>query len=83
MKLTVKNTKGKNVKIHDNLGRPISSVASFDTETGRITFYVLSRGSEGGIGHRTELDSKGKSRVKKISTIWRGAYATIDGIRVK
>lgn len=81
MKLTVKNTKGKKVEIFDTVGRKISGVCAFDTKTCKITFFVLN-GTRTNSPCLSELDSKGKSRTKKITTIWKGAYAIVDGIRV-
>lgn len=38
MKYTVKNMKSRKVTIHDNIGRLIPAVKSFDSETFRIQF---------------------------------------------
>ena len=80
MKLTVKNAKGNKVEIFDTMKRKISNVVEFDTKTCKITFFV-SCGPTFEI--LSELDSKGKPRAKKVSTIWRGAYAVVDGVRLK
>lgn len=78
MKLDIENTKGLKVKVYDNMGRVISLVRYFDTETCEIEFFVCNR--EGKI--LSEIAEDGSFQGKKIRTIWLGAYAEVDGKRV-
>lgn len=83
MKYTVKNTKGKNVKVFDNIGRQIRGVISYNTKTFEITFMPTYVNPIGEKTFMSELDENGKGTIKKVTTIWRGSYAKINGVRVK
>lgn len=82
MNLTIKNSRGKKISIHDNMGRTILGVCSFNTKTCAIVFYPVTLVS-GKPVTLTELDSEGKGRIKKVKTIWKGAYAVVDGKRIE
>jgi hypothetical protein len=78
MIFTAENTKGKNVRILDNMGRLIPKPSYFDTETCEIEFFVTDE--EGRV--LSEITEDGSGQAKKVKTIWRGAYAELDGNKV-
>lgn len=79
MKFTLKNTKGMKVKIFDNLGRELPKVFMFDTKTHKIAFYVTDK--NGNV--MSEAYARGKKyRAKTVRTIWHGAYAVVEGVRI-
>lgn len=81
MKFNVQNTENKNIKIYDNMGREIKFVSAYDTETCEITFMPTFVRGEGKFGAYTEITDDGNIETKKITTIWKGTYAEINGVR--
>jgi hypothetical protein len=78
MKLTAKNTVGKNVVVKDGMGRPIPGINAFNTKTCEAKLFLCNR--HGGF---IVKKSKGISSVIKVTVKIPGAYAEIDGKKVK
>lgn len=73
----VDSTRGKKVRILDQMGREIPFVRSFNTETCEIEFYIKGKDSNHML---TELDEDGDPQAKVIKTVWLGAKAEVDGV---
>lgn len=84
MKLTIKNTKGKDVKIRDAMGRHIPHVFEYDTKTKRARLFLYAKvdGSNNS-SVVTARSSKGVGYAIKANLILPGSYAEIDGKKVK
>jgi hypothetical protein len=77
MKLTAKNTEGKNVIVKDVMGKPIHGVNSFDTKTCVAELFIRA-------GESYAIKKvRNKGAVVKVTVKIPGAYAEIDGERVK
>ena len=91
MKLTVANTKGKKVKVYDFTGAEIEWVTKFDTKTYDIEFVLIGRrytNPENTVYNETCVRSKLKgsgfnAKVVKVKTTIKGAYAVVNGKRIK
>lgn len=77
MYLTVKNTKGKTVKIKDIMGKTIPCVHSFNTKTCVTRLFIVAE-PKGAVVKKGRNGNKALMVKVKIP----GAYAEINGIRV-
>jgi hypothetical protein len=79
MIFTVANTKDKEVKVFDSMGREIKYVNYYDTETCEISFFPLTVTETGKISVLSEQVDSGMSQLKEIRTVWPGSYIEVDG----
>lgn len=83
MKLTVENTVGKKVKIFDPMDKEIQLVRAYDTQTCEVTFIPVYMTSEGVATPFTEKTEDGNNVIKEVTTVWKGSYAVVDGVRIE
>jgi hypothetical protein len=86
MRLNVKNTAGKRVKIYDFTGVEITGVKSFDTKTGDMVLFLIGNRDGSSLKEyplRSKIRSKCfRARVVTVKVKIKGAYAIVDGQKI-